>query len=104
VPVSDPGVPSCGGTASGGVALTTYVGHSDPGTWSIPYLSGFSLFDLNDARDLQNAGNPTVVVQMGCWNTYYVAPDSDTLGHQLMLNGDRGRGGAPGGDADGCRC
>jgi hypothetical protein len=27
---------------------------------------------------------------MGCWNTYYVAPDSDTLGHQLMLNDNAG--------------
>ena len=28
--------------------------------------------------------------QWGCWNTYYVAPTYNTMGHVLMLNDDRG--------------
>jgi len=27
---------------------------------------------------------------MGCWNTYYVDPQTNTLAHKLMLSGDRG--------------
>ena len=29
---------------------------------------------------------PTVVVQFGCWNTYYVAADADTMAHALLLD------------------
>ncbi len=31
-----------------------------------------------------------MVSQWGCWNTYYVAPTADTLGHEFMLSGNRG--------------
>ncbi len=68
-----------------GVALTSYFGHSGPGEWTFE-----GLFTGADAQDLTNQGQPTVVTQWGCWNTYYVAPTEDTLGHELMLNGDRG--------------
>ena len=30
------------------------------------------------------------MVQWGCWNTYYVEPRYNTLGHQLMLNDGAG--------------
>ena len=68
-----------------GVALTTYVGHSGFTRWSL-----YDIFDLSDAETLLNAGKPTVVAQMGCWNTYYVDPQTNTLAHKLMLSGDRG--------------
>lgn len=68
-----------------GVALTTFVGHSGPTAWT---FSG--LFNAGDAMQLTNAGRPTVVSQWGCWNTWYVAPGFDTLGHKLLLSGDRG--------------
>jgi hypothetical protein len=68
-----------------GVALTSYVGHSSYTDWS---FSG--LFKVADARALTNAGRPTVVVQWGCWNSYYVLPNYNTLGHQLLVAGDRG--------------
>lgn len=68
-----------------GVALTQYFGHSSPSLWS---FSG--LFSSVDAGKLSNSGRPTVVVQWGCWNTYYVEPAVNTLGHRLMLSGDRG--------------
>jgi hypothetical protein len=48
------------------------------------------LFSGADAAGLTNPSRPTVVTQWGCWNTYYVSPSEDALGHQLMLNGDRG--------------
>ena len=68
-----------------GTALTSYMGHSGPTTWT---FSG--LFNANDAAALTNEGRPTVVTQWGCWNTYHVAPRFNTLGHRFMVEGDRG--------------
>jgi len=35
-------------------------------------------------------GRPAVVTQWGCWNTYYVSPSNQTLGHSFLTSGDRG--------------
>jgi hypothetical protein len=72
-------------TLNSGVALAHYIGHSSPNLWS-----SASLFTADDAATLTNAGHPSVVVQWGCWNTYYVWPYNDTLGQRLLLSGDRG--------------
>jgi len=68
-----------------GVALTSYIGHSSYSIWT---FSG--LFRSADAATLTNAGRPTVVTQWGCWNTYFVSPAYNTLGHAFMVSGDRG--------------
>lgn len=68
-----------------GTALTSFVGHSSYDRWT---FSG--LFLSSDAAALTNAGRPTVVSQWGCWNTYFVSPTFNTMGHRLMLSGDRG--------------
>ena len=68
-----------------GVALTSFFGHSDYSIWTFD-----GLLDGADVDALTNVGLPTVVTQWGCWNTYYVSPYEDTLGHRFMLNGDRG--------------
>jgi hypothetical protein len=68
-----------------GVALTSYVGHSAASVWSFQ-----NVFTIDDAQALTNAGRPTVVSQWGCWNTYYVSPNNDTMAHKLLLSGDRG--------------
>jgi hypothetical protein len=68
-----------------GVALTSFVGHSSFDRWT---FSG--LFHSQDARNLTNAGRPTVVLQWGCWNTYHVLPTYNTLAHTFLLSGDRG--------------
>jgi hypothetical protein len=73
------------GALDGGVALTSFAGHSGPTEWTFD-----GLFTGSDAALLSNPSRPTVVTQWGCWNTYYVSPTEDTLGHELMLNGDRG--------------
>ncbi len=73
------------GAINGGVALTAFVGHSGPSDWTFD-----GLFSSDDAVALTNAGKPTVVTQWGCWNTYYVSPFSDSLGHSFLLSGDRG--------------
>ena len=33
---------------------------------------------------------PSLVIQWGCWNTYHVAPEYDTLAHRLLLAGPQG--------------
>jgi hypothetical protein len=68
-----------------GVALTAFVGHSGPTMWS---FSG--LFDTDDALQLTNSGRPTAVIQWGCWNTYHVEPQYETLAHVFLLAGDSG--------------
>ncbi len=39
---------------------------------------------------MTNYGQPTLVTQWGCWNTYYVSPDYNTLAHRFLLSGDQG--------------
>lgn len=68
-----------------GVALTCFTGHSGPTTWTFD-----GLFTATHARALENSGRPTVVVQWGCWNSYYVEPRFETLSQSLLLSGDRG--------------
>ena len=63
-----------------GVGVTMYLGHSSSQQWTEA-----GLFDVASAQALTNV-RPTLVVQFGCWNTYYVSPDSDTLAHALLLN------------------
>jgi hypothetical protein len=62
------------------MSVTMYLGHSSSQEWT-----EVGLFDATAAAGLSNA-NPTVVVQFGCWNTYYVASDADTMAHALMLD------------------
>ena len=68
-----------------GRALVSYFGHSDSTRWSFE-----NLFTAADAQALQNAQRPTVVTQWGCWNTYYVSPQQESLSHALLLSGEHG--------------
>ncbi len=63
-----------------GVRLTTFVGHSGPSTWTFD-----GLLTADDVDGLQNGGVPTVVSQWGCWNTYHVQPEYETMAHRFML-------------------
>jgi hypothetical protein len=68
-----------------GVALVTYTGHSAQTVWSFSRL-----FQPQNAEALTNAGRPFVVVQWGCFNTYYVDPLNKTLVQSFLFTGDRG--------------
>jgi uncharacterized repeat protein (TIGR01451 family) len=72
-------------TLNNGVAFAQYFGHSSYNVWSFSIL-----FASPHAVNLQNAGRPAVVAQWGCWNTYYVHPTVNTLGHALMVSGGQG--------------
>ncbi len=66
--------------------LTTYLGHSGPRNWfSFP-----SAFTYNDIADLPNSSSPSVVVQWGCWNSYYVEPEANTMAHKFLFDGESG--------------
>jgi hypothetical protein len=74
-----------------GVALVNFVGHSSYSIWTFD-----PLLDNKDAVALTNFGKPVFVSQFGCWNTYFVSPYYDTLGHAFMLSGDQGAVGVMG--------
>jgi uncharacterized repeat protein (TIGR01451 family) len=63
-----------------GPTVTSFLGHSGVREWG---PAGF--FATKDVAGVAAAGQPTVVVQYGCWNTYYVHPAADTLAHSLLL-------------------
>ncbi len=60
------------------LGVLSFVGHSAPTTWSFdPVLSTADLVGRTGLADL--------VVQWGCWNSYFVAPTANTLAHGFLL-------------------
>ena len=60
------------------LAMLSFVGHSAPGQWSFdPLLTTADLSGKTGLADL--------VVQWGCWNSYFVAPSANTLAHAFLL-------------------
>ena len=68
-----------------GTAMVTFTGHSGPSEWTFSHL-----FTNAHAAALTNAGQPFVVVQWGCWNTYFVDPVNNHLVQSFLFSGDRG--------------
>ena len=75
-----------------GTALVTFTGHSGPTSWALS-----NLFNTTDAKALTNNGRPFVVVQWGCWNTYYVNPSQIFLVQSLLFSGNNGAAAVMGG-------
>lgn len=65
-------------------ALVSYTGHSGPTVWT---FSG--LFNTTHAAALANT-EPFVVVQWGCFNTYYVDPLNNHLTQSFLFSGNQG--------------
>ena len=68
-----------------GVRLAMYTGHSSSKRWAFE-----GVFRNSDVGGLFNENNPFGVVQWGCWNTYFVQPEEDSLGHAFMLSENKG--------------
>ena len=68
-----------------GMSLTAYTGHSSTDRWSLS-----DLLSSEDVANLSNTGKPTVVVQWGCWNTFYVSPHEESLADRFLLEGEQG--------------
>lgn len=69
---------------NGGVAVASFAGHSELSSWSFD-----DILNIYQVRSLRN-GDPSVVLQWGCWNTYVSSPYYSTMGHAFMLNPDGG--------------
>jgi hypothetical protein len=68
-----------------GTSMVTYTGHSGSTAWS-----SSNLFTTAKAAALTNAGKPFMLVQWGCWNTYYVEPVNNGLVSSFLFSGDKG--------------
>ncbi|MCP5426123.1 MAG: hypothetical protein H6970_13805 [Gammaproteobacteria bacterium] len=77
-------------------ALVSYVGHSSFRIWGLNPSHGILLW-ADDARRLTNP-TPHLVTQWGCWNTYFVDPNQDTLANGFLLQ-DHGAAGVLGATA-----
>ncbi len=73
------------GALQAGLPLVSYIGHSGPMSWSFD-----NLLTANDASNLTNFTNPSLILAWGCWNGYHSVPQYNTLSHELLL----ARGGA----------
>jgi len=70
-----------------GVSVTAYLGHSSTRQWS---RTTPPLLTSSDVITMTNFDKPTVVVQWGCWNTYFVDPSGTSLGDELLSSGNIG--------------
>jgi hypothetical protein len=68
-----------------GIDMTVFSGHGAPTMWTFNGCMTPSV-----ASSLTNSGNPTFVMPLACYTTYYVLPTFDSLSHQLMVAGDKG--------------
>lgn len=66
-------------------AAISFVGHSAPGQWTFdPLLTNA------DIQQLSGSAAVPLVLQWGCWNTYYVSPSANSLAQTLLLQGSHG--------------
>lgn len=65
-----------------GQALTVFMGHSSPDRWTFSGL--LSAADIYNGI-FSNVGRPTVVWSLGCYGSYFVQPNYNTIAHAMML-------------------
>jgi len=70
-----------------GVSVVSYIGHSSQYSWA--YTTP-PLLAVGEIDSLSNVGKPAVVTQWGCWNTYYVDPNGNTMGDRFLVGGEFG--------------
>ncbi len=74
------------GELNSGVQMVSYVGHSAPIQWS---SANQTVLTSNQVLGL-TGGVTDLVVQWGCWNSYFVSPNADTMAHAFLLTPGRG--------------
>lgn len=67
-----------------GRSVVTYTGHSSPINWDN------SLFSVSDLSSLPANANQPIVMQFGCWTTFFVSPVVNTLGTAFVTTPNRG--------------
>ena len=68
-----------------GHGLVSYLGHSDYDYWDFG-----PLFNRSDVASLPSGSSQPVVTQWGCWNSYFVATQIETMAHALLLTENKG--------------
>jgi hypothetical protein len=75
-----------------GASLVSYVGHSAPIQWSTADQTLLTSTQVNALT----GGVSDLVVQWGCWNSYFVSPNADTMAHAFLLSPNKGAAGVIG--------
>lgn len=68
-----------------GPGLVSFVGHSAPSQWTFD-----PILRATDIATLTNDGRPSFYLEWGCWNTFFVSPAANTMGHALLLAPNKG--------------
>jgi hypothetical protein len=68
-----------------GQSLVAYTGHSSPTQWGFEQT-----FSSAQIPSLQANSSAPVVLQFGCWTTYFVSPAANSMSQALMLTPQRG--------------
>lgn len=88
--VDDLGVPGASNALQGqlnsGAGLVSYVGHSAPIQWS---SEDQTLLTASQLGAITGAVSD-LIVQWGCWNSYFVSPRADTMAHAFLLPANHG--------------
>jgi Peptidase family C25/GEVED domain len=77
---------------SAGASLVSYVGHSAPIQWSTADQTVLTSTQVGAL----SGGVSDLVVQWGCWNSYFVSPNADTMAHAFLLAPGKGAAGVIG--------
>jgi hypothetical protein len=70
-----------------GVSVVSYVGHSSRHNWS---NATPNLLVSSEIASFTNFDKPHVAIQWGCWNTYFVNPEGNSMADQFLLAGEMG--------------
>ncbi|HFS85497.1 MAG TPA: hypothetical protein ENK72_02645, partial [Epsilonproteobacteria bacterium] len=68
-----------------GMSITTYGGHSSTTEWSFE-----GLLDQDEISAIENIGMPTLALPVACFATYADTPYTNTIAHQLLVEGENG--------------
>ena len=70
-----------------GRGLVQFFGHASPTNWSRESLiTASAVF----GGLFNNSSAPNLSIQWGCWGSYFVQPEFNTMAHALLLNGQAG--------------
>ena len=70
-----------------GVSVAAYIGHSSQSIWA--YTTP-NMLTTADVSGLTNVDKPALVMQWGCWNTYFVDPAGNSMGDKFLVGGEAG--------------
>jgi subtilisin-like proprotein convertase family protein len=76
---------------SAGTPLVSFIGHSAISVWELT-----PVLHWQDVASLTNAGRPSLVVQWGCWTSYYVEPATECVSGSLLRTPEVGAAGTIG--------